>query len=235
MPSAEALVLAIFMLSVAGDASAQEPHPEERHEIEVNTVAESDEQPGQAELHQSPGLRAGRQVSNQEGERSQEEGGRGGVEELAARIGDRSRQQRIGQGGHHRHPAASGDATRDQEREENVEDVEARIESLDRPVRIAPELEAFETGMVQTGKVLIKRGVLKEPFYFNLVLGAELSQFAITDTKVELRPEIRTEDQIHEVVEEAAEVQGLEDWWRRHPDLRPGITVLQCSGGENGK
>ena len=87
---------------------------------------------------------------------------------------------------------------------------------------IAPELEAFETGMVQTGKVLIKRGVLKEPFYFNLVLGAELSQFAITDTKVELRPEIRTEDQIHEVVEEAAEVQGLEDWWRRHPDLNRG-------------
>ena len=40
---------------------------------------------------------------------------------------------------------------------------------------IAPELEAFETGMVQTGKVLIKRGVLKEPFYFNLLLGSVYS------------------------------------------------------------
>lgn len=35
MPSAKTLVLAIFMLSVAVAASAQEPHPEERHEMEV--------------------------------------------------------------------------------------------------------------------------------------------------------------------------------------------------------
>jgi len=31
---------------------------------------------------------------------------------------------------------------------------------------IAPEIECFETGMVQTAKVMIKRGVLVEPFFF---------------------------------------------------------------------
>jgi len=40
---------------------------------------------------------------------------------------------------------------------------------------IAPELEAFETGMVQTAKVLIKRGVLAPPYYCNLLLGSVFS------------------------------------------------------------
>ena len=40
---------------------------------------------------------------------------------------------------------------------------------------IVPEIEAFETGMIQTAKVLIKRGVLEEPFYFNLLLGSVYS------------------------------------------------------------
>jgi uncharacterized protein (DUF849 family) len=37
---------------------------------------------------------------------------------------------------------------------------------------IVPELEAFETGMIQTAKILIKRGVLGKPFCFNLLLGS---------------------------------------------------------------
>lgn len=40
---------------------------------------------------------------------------------------------------------------------------------------IVPELEAFETGMIQTAKILIKRGVLKPPFYCNLLLGSIFS------------------------------------------------------------
>jgi len=40
---------------------------------------------------------------------------------------------------------------------------------------IVPELEAFETGMVQTAKVFIKRGILKPPFYINLLLGSLFS------------------------------------------------------------
>lgn len=37
---------------------------------------------------------------------------------------------------------------------------------------IVPELEAFEFGMVNTAKVLMKRGILQPPFYFNLLLGS---------------------------------------------------------------
>ena len=37
---------------------------------------------------------------------------------------------------------------------------------------IVPELEAFDSGMVQAGKVLMKRGVLVPPFYCNLLLGS---------------------------------------------------------------
>jgi len=40
---------------------------------------------------------------------------------------------------------------------------------------IVPELEAFETGMLQTAKVLIKRGILKPPYYCNLLLGSIFS------------------------------------------------------------
>jgi 3-keto-5-aminohexanoate cleavage enzyme len=40
---------------------------------------------------------------------------------------------------------------------------------------IAPEIECFETGMIQTTKVLIKRGILVEPFYYNLLLGSIFS------------------------------------------------------------
>jgi uncharacterized protein (DUF849 family) len=40
---------------------------------------------------------------------------------------------------------------------------------------IVPEIECFETGMIQTTKVLIKRGVLVEPFYYNLLLGSIFS------------------------------------------------------------
>ena len=36
---------------------------------------------------------------------------------------------------------------------------------------IKPELEVFDSGMVNYAKYLIKKGVLKPPFYFNLILG----------------------------------------------------------------
>ncbi len=40
---------------------------------------------------------------------------------------------------------------------------------------IAPEIEVFETGMIYAAKVLMKRGVLVAPFYFNLLLGSVFS------------------------------------------------------------
>ncbi len=36
---------------------------------------------------------------------------------------------------------------------------------------IVPELEAFDSGMVNYAKYLIKKGLLKPPYYFNLLLG----------------------------------------------------------------
>ncbi|MCG8684024.1 MAG: 3-keto-5-aminohexanoate cleavage protein [Desulfobacterales bacterium] len=40
---------------------------------------------------------------------------------------------------------------------------------------IVPEIEIFETGMIWTAKVLIDKGVLEPPFYFNLLLGSIFS------------------------------------------------------------
>jgi uncharacterized protein (DUF849 family) len=40
---------------------------------------------------------------------------------------------------------------------------------LERGIR--PELEAFDLGMVNYAKYLIKKGLVKEPYYFNLILG----------------------------------------------------------------
>lgn len=37
---------------------------------------------------------------------------------------------------------------------------------------ILPELEVFDYGMIDYAKYLIERGVLREPFYFNLLLGS---------------------------------------------------------------
>ena len=37
---------------------------------------------------------------------------------------------------------------------------------------IMPELEVFDYGMIDYAKYLIERGVLREPFYFNLLLGS---------------------------------------------------------------
>ena len=36
---------------------------------------------------------------------------------------------------------------------------------------IKPELEVFDSGMVNFGKYLIKKGLIKPPFYFNILLG----------------------------------------------------------------
>jgi len=37
---------------------------------------------------------------------------------------------------------------------------------------IVPEIEIFETGMISASNVLIKKGILKAPFYFNLLFGS---------------------------------------------------------------
>jgi uncharacterized protein (DUF849 family) len=37
--------------------------------------------------------------------------------------------------------------------------------------RIKPELEAFDAGMINYARYLIKRGLLSPPYYFNLILG----------------------------------------------------------------
>ncbi|MHC1720567.1 MAG: 3-keto-5-aminohexanoate cleavage protein [Clostridiaceae bacterium] len=37
---------------------------------------------------------------------------------------------------------------------------------------IKPELEAFDTGMINYSKYLINKGILKPPFYFNILLGS---------------------------------------------------------------
>jgi uncharacterized protein (DUF849 family) len=37
---------------------------------------------------------------------------------------------------------------------------------------IVPEIEVFESGMIYAAKVLMKRGVLMPPFYFNILLGS---------------------------------------------------------------
>jgi 3-keto-5-aminohexanoate cleavage enzyme len=37
---------------------------------------------------------------------------------------------------------------------------------------IMPELEVFDYGMIDYAKYLIERGILREPFYFNLLLGS---------------------------------------------------------------
>jgi 3-keto-5-aminohexanoate cleavage enzyme len=42
-------------------------------------------------------------------------------------------------------------------------------EMLERGIR--PELEAFDLGMINYAKYLIKRGLLRPPYYFNLILG----------------------------------------------------------------
>jgi uncharacterized protein (DUF849 family) len=36
---------------------------------------------------------------------------------------------------------------------------------------IRPELEAFDLGMINYGKYLIRKGLIKPPYYFNLILG----------------------------------------------------------------
>jgi len=40
---------------------------------------------------------------------------------------------------------------------------------------IVPEIEIFEVGMVSATKVMIKKGILKPPFYFNLLFGSVYS------------------------------------------------------------
>jgi 3-keto-5-aminohexanoate cleavage enzyme len=37
---------------------------------------------------------------------------------------------------------------------------------------IVPEMEIFDTGMINAAKVLVRKGILREPFYCNLLLGS---------------------------------------------------------------
>jgi uncharacterized protein (DUF849 family) len=37
---------------------------------------------------------------------------------------------------------------------------------------IRPELEAFETGMIDVSRYLLRKGILREPLYYNLLLGS---------------------------------------------------------------
>jgi len=59
---------------------------------------------------------------------------------------------------------------------------------------IVPEIEAFETGMIQTAKVLMKRGILAQPFCFNLLLGSVYSApgtlFDLTHMVKSLPPDV---------------------------------------------
>ena len=54
---------------------------------------------------------------------------------------------------------------------------------------IVPEIEIFETGMIQTTKVLMKRCVLVEPYYCNLLLG---SMFSAPGTLFDLAHMVRS-------------------------------------------
>jgi uncharacterized protein (DUF849 family) len=50
---------------------------------------------------------------------------------------------------------------------EMIQDLAIKMKNLG----IVPELEAFDTGMINYAKYLIKKGLLKPPHYFNLLLG----------------------------------------------------------------
>jgi uncharacterized protein (DUF849 family) len=53
----------------------------------------------------------------------------------------------------------------------NAPDTVRQIVDRMNDVGIKPELEAFDIGMIEFGKVLIREGRLKPPYYFNLLLG----------------------------------------------------------------
>lgn len=50
---------------------------------------------------------------------------------------------------------------------EMIQNLAAKMQNLG----IVPELEAFDAGMINYSKYLIKKGLLTPPFYFNLLLG----------------------------------------------------------------
>jgi len=53
----------------------------------------------------------------------------------------------------------------------NAPDVIQRLASEMAEKGILPELEAFDSGMINYAKYLSKKGILEKPFYFNLLLG----------------------------------------------------------------
>src|SRR5512133_262427 len=53
----------------------------------------------------------------------------------------------------------------------NSPDTIQKLALLMRERGIKPELEAFDTGMINYAKYLIKKGLLTPPYYFNLILG----------------------------------------------------------------
>lgn len=60
---------------------------------------------------------------------------------------------------------------------------------------IVPEIECFETGMIQTTKILIKRGILVKPFYINMLFGsifsAPATQFDLAHMVKSLPPSVQ--------------------------------------------
>jgi len=60
---------------------------------------------------------------------------------------------------------------------------------------IVPEIECFETGMIQTTKILIKRGILVKPFYINMLFGSIFSApatlFDLTHMVMSLPPGVQ--------------------------------------------
>ncbi len=60
---------------------------------------------------------------------------------------------------------------------------------------IVPEIECFETGMIQATKVLIQRGILVKPFYINMLFGSIFSApatlFDLTHMVMSLPPSVQ--------------------------------------------
>ena len=57
----------------------------------------------------------------------------------------------------------------------NTPDMIERLALKMKENHIVPEIEIFETGMISATKVLIKKGILNPPFYFNLLFGSIFS------------------------------------------------------------
>lgn len=53
----------------------------------------------------------------------------------------------------------------------NAPDTVQRLASMMRELNIVPEIEVFDLGMINYAKYLIRKQLIKPPFYFNIILG----------------------------------------------------------------